>query len=57
MCLNAELVYITPEGLLKVIHNDMIDENYRYTLNSKFYYAPEKIRNFTKLDNEQAVAK
>jgi hypothetical protein len=35
----------------------MIDENYRYTLNSKFYYAPEKIRNFTKLDNEQAVAK
>lgn len=55
--LNCQQVFITPEGLLKVIHNDMIDENYRYNLNQKYFYAPEKIRNFTRMDNELGLIK
>jgi len=38
--LNAHQVFITTDGQLKVVHNDMIDENYRFTINNNFYYAP-----------------
>lgn len=55
--LNAEKVFITPEGQLKVIHNDMIDETYRFSIDSKHYYAPEKLRNFGKLDNDSGLIK
>lgn len=35
----------------------MIDENYRYSLNQKYFYAPEKIRNFTRMDTELGLIK
>jgi hypothetical protein len=35
----------------------MIDENYRYTLNTKYFYAPEKLRNFNRMDNELGMIK
>lgn len=55
--LNSELVFITQDGQLKVIHNDLVDENYRYTYNQQYLYAPEKLLNFNQLDHEPNLIK
>lgn len=55
--MNAHQVFITPEGVLKIIHNDLVDENYRFMINENYYYAPEKIRNFNRSDNEVSLIK
>jgi hypothetical protein len=52
LSLTPSLVFITPEGLLKVVHNDIIDDSYRYSLTPRTFYAPEKLRNFSKMDSE-----
>jgi hypothetical protein len=38
--LNSSHVFITCEGDIKIIHSDMIDENYRFTIDPNYYYAP-----------------
>jgi hypothetical protein len=45
-------VYIVPDGILKVINNEMIDEDYRCYVKENVYYAPEKITDFKKSDSE-----
>lgn len=44
-------IFIIPDGQLKVVHNDMIEDNYRMIASEDVYYAPEKLRNFNKIDN------
>lgn len=55
--LNPNEIFITPDGHLKIIHDDLVDENYRAVLNEQIYYAPEKMRNFNKLDTELNLRK
>ena len=40
-----------------MIHNDMYDENYRFSLDTKYFYAPEKMFNFNKIDGENSLIK
>ena len=46
ICFGANMIYISPDGVIKVTHNDLVDENYRLVMTNKVYYAPEKITNF-----------
>lgn len=55
--LNPNDIFINPDGHLKIIHDDLIDENYRAVLNEKIYYAPEKIKNFNKIDSDLSLRK
>ena len=38
--LNPDEIFINPDGHLKIIHDDLMDENYRAILNEQIYYAP-----------------
>ena len=40
-----------------MIHNDMYDENYRFSFDTKYFYAPEKMFNFNKIDGENSLIK
>lgn len=55
--LNTQSVFITQEGVLKIMHGDMLDENYRYALDHRYFYAPEKINNFNHTDSYAGVVK
>ena len=33
-------IYISPDGVIKVTHNDLVDENYRHLIVPGTYYAP-----------------
>ncbi len=57
LSLSPALVFITPEGLLKVLHNDMVDDSHRYSLTPGVFYAPEKLRNFSRMDCELGLIK
>ena len=57
IALHPTLVFIVPDGLLKVINNDMITEDHRCIINESVYYAPEKINNFHKADHENSLKK
>jgi hypothetical protein len=46
--LHPKNIFIVPDGVLKVINNEMIDEDYRYYVKKDVYYAPEKITDFKK---------
>lgn len=55
--LNSHQIFITPDGILKIIHSDLFDQSYRYMINDTYFYAPQKIRNFNKIDNELSLIK
>lgn len=55
--LHPKNIFIVPDGLLKVINNDMITEDHRCMINENVYYAPEKITNFHKADHENILKK
>ena len=55
--LNTHLVFVTQGGELKVIHNDLFDQGYRYNYDSKYFYPPEKMLNFNRFDSEASLAK
>jgi len=57
LSLNPLEIFINPDGHIKIIHDDLIDENYRIMLNEQIYYAPEKMKNFNKLDSELTLRK
>ena len=57
LSLNPKLVFIGNEGILKIINNDMINEDDRCILNKEVYYAPEKIINFSKNDGKNNLKK
>jgi hypothetical protein len=38
--LSPELIFIVPEGVLKVINTDLTDPNYLTVYNSSYYYSP-----------------
>ncbi len=40
ICFGSNLIYISPDGVIKVTHNDLVDENYRHVVTNKVYYAP-----------------
>ena len=40
-----------------MLHPDMTDDNYRYCQDPRYFYAPEKINNFARLDTLAGVAK
>ena len=44
--LSPNLVFIMPEGMIKVIHRDLMDSNFRNMYNEGYYYSPEKIVRF-----------
>lgn len=46
ICFGAKYIFISPDGIIKVVHNDLVDENYRHVVTGGTYYAPEKITNF-----------
>lgn len=46
--ISPHLVFILPEGILKVVHTDLLDPNYRTVYNEEYYYSPEKIENFNR---------
>ena len=57
--LHPRSVFIIPDGVLKVINNEMVDEEYRCIVKEAdgVYYAPEKIREFKKNDCENSLRK
>jgi hypothetical protein len=55
--LNPTDIFINPDGHLKAIHDDLIDDHYRAVLNPPTNYAPEKLKNFTRLDTDLALRK
>ena len=57
LCLNPQNVFIVPDGVLKVINNDILTEEHRCIMKENTYYAPEKIKNFHKCDNENSLRK
>lgn len=50
-------IFINPDGHLKAIHDDLIDDHYRAVLTPPTNYAPEKLKNFTRLDTDLALRK
>lgn len=57
LSLHPRNVFIVPDGVLKVINNEMIDEDYRCYLKTGLYYAPEKIKEFKRNDTENSLRK
>ena len=55
--LNSAEIFINPDGHLKIIHDDLVDENYRAILTPGINYAPEKLRNFNRMDSDLAMRK
>lgn len=55
--LHPGLVYILPDGVLKLIANQMVMEEYRCVIDHTVYYAPEKIQNFHQSDHEYNLKK
>ena len=50
-------IFINSDGNLKAIHDDLIDDHYRAVLTPPTNYAPEKLKNFTRLDTDLALRK
>ena len=46
--LSPHTIFILPEGILKLIHVDLQDPNYRTMYHQHYYYSPEKIQFFQK---------
>ncbi len=46
ICFGTQCIFISPDGVIKVTHSDLVDENYRHVISSRAYYAPEKLTNF-----------
>ena len=44
--ISPNIVFIIPEGVLKLVHIDLIDPNLRTVYNPNYYYSPEKIEQF-----------
>ncbi len=40
ICFSSKYVFISPDGVIKVIHHDLVDENYRHVIAPNTYYAP-----------------
>ncbi len=55
--LNPNEIFITPDGHLKIINDELVDENYRAVLSEQIYYAPEKLKNFNKVDSDLNLRK
>lgn len=55
--LNPSDIFINSDGNLKAIHDDLIDDHYRAVLTPPTNYAPEKLKNFTRLDTDLALRK
>lgn len=55
--LNPTDIFINPDGHLKAIHDDLIDDHYRAVLTPPTNYAPEKLKNFTRIDTDLALRK
>ena len=55
--LNPTDIFINSDGNLKAIHDDLIDDHYRAVLTPPTNYAPEKLKNFTRLDTDLALRK
>lgn len=43
---SPNIIFIIPEGVLKLVHIDLIDPNLRTVYNPNYYYSPEKIEQF-----------
>lgn len=41
--INPTNIFILSDGVIKVAHNDMLDEEYRYVIDQNYFYAPEKL--------------
>ena len=55
--MHPNLIFIVPDGMLKVVGNDLITEDHRFLLKENIYYAPEKISNFHQADTESKLKK
>lgn len=44
--ISPHIIFIIPEGVLKLVHIDLIDPNLRSVYNPNYYYSPEKIEQF-----------
>ena len=57
LSLHPHNIFIVSDGVLKVINNEMIDEEIRCFFKKGVYYAPEKIEDFQKASNEHSISK
>lgn len=55
--LHPRHVYVIPDGVLKVVNNDMVGEEHRWVVDSSVYYAPEKITEFYRADKADLLEK
>jgi hypothetical protein len=55
--LHPRHVYVIPDGVLKVVNNDMVGEEHRWVVDSSVYYAPEKITEFYRADKTDLLEK
>ena len=55
--LNPSDIFISAEGQLKSIHDDLLDENFRAIFTHYVFYAPEKLQNFNRIDKELSLKK
>lgn len=44
--ISPHLIFIVPEGILKIINADIADQHHRTAFSSQYYYSPEKMENF-----------
>ena len=57
LALHPSNIFIGSEGGLKIVCNGLINEEHRFIVDEKVYYAPEKIKNFHKADSENSLKK
>ncbi len=43
---SPHIIFIIPEGVLKLLHVDLMDANVRGVYNPHYYYSPEKMEQF-----------
>lgn len=51
--ISPSCVFILPEGVLKLVHFDLLDVNARTMYNPLYYYSPEKIACFQREIEEE----
>jgi hypothetical protein len=47
--ISPHLIFIVPEGILKLISTDLADPHFQTVYNCHYYYSPEKMENFQTL--------
>jgi hypothetical protein len=57
LAIHPKFIFIAQDGLLKILHNDMISQKHRCLVDEFVYYAPEKLHEFTKTDTDSSLQK